>query len=308
MMNSEQSNCTRMNQSQSLIKIGLLSLCFLLFVTACVDQQPTKKTAIWPVSSYNFGGMQEMTVEEQIALLRLSGYDGLILRVATPANFQVLPDFLAEADKYDDFKVHAAFVRYNFDDTAMRERWVEVVDQIANKEVQLWVIFGKKVDGYDEVFIEKKLREINSYSIERGVEVILYPHSSTYYESVEEALPMVDRINSPNLQTAVHLYHEIRAGNGHRMHEVIRNASGKLGAVTLAGADSVADYSSPLARDTSTIKPLGRGTFDVKGFVETLNQVEYQGVIGVMNFSIKEDPTIYLPRSKEILDDYLQKE
>ncbi|MEQ9303529.1 MAG: TIM barrel protein [Marinoscillum sp.] len=280
----------------------------LSVVTSCVEKKMPGKSHKWQISSYNFGGIQEVTVEEQVALLRQSGYDGLILRVATPANFQMLPDFLAEADKYEDFQIHAVFVRYNFEDTVMRERWIEVMDQIANKRIQLWVIFGKKMEGYDEIFIENKLLEINVYALERGVEVILYPHSSTYYESVDEALPMVKQINSPNLKTAVHLYHEIRAGNGHRIHEVLQNSSGKLGAVTLAGADSVADFSSPLARDTSTIKPLGRGTFDVKGFVKALHQLEYRGVIGVMNFSIREDPGDYLPRSREILNAYMPKD
>ncbi|WP_421897807.1 sugar phosphate isomerase/epimerase family protein [Marinoscillum sp.] len=294
-----------MNKSQFFAKAGLVALYFLC-LNACVKQLPTNKSSKWPISSYNFGGMQEMSVAEQVSLLRLSGYDGLILRVATPANFEMLPDFIAEVDKYDDFQIHAAFVRYNFEDTVMREQWKEVVDQIASRHIQLWVIFGKEVEGYDEVFIENKLREINDYALVRGVEVILYPHSSTYYESVEEALPMVKRVSSSNLHTAVHLYHEIRAGNGHRMHEVLEYSISKLGAVTLAGTDSVADYTSPLARDTSTIKTIGCGSFDLKTFLATLHQLKYDGFVGVMNFKISADPKVYLPESKNKLDDYME--
>ncbi|WP_170148086.1 sugar phosphate isomerase/epimerase family protein [Marinoscillum furvescens] len=281
-----------------------LIISLLAGMVACDAPEVGGITTSWPISSYNFGGMQGMPVQEQVALLRSSGYDGLILRVATPENFEELPQFLDETDQHADFTVHAAFVRYNFEESLRRERWIEVVDQIAHRNMQLWVIFGKKEAGYDDEFIEEKLREINDYALARGVEVILYPHSSTYYESVEEAAPMVQKIGSSNLKTALHLYHEVRAGNGHRIHEVIRGTLGLLGAVTLAGTDSVADYSSPLARDTSTIKPIGLGTFDVRAFLDTLQQYDYEGVLGVMNFSIKASPAEYLPHSRKLIKSY----
>lgn len=284
-------------------QLGLI-IGLAIAVWACEPNHYTTRRVEWPISSYNFGGMQAMAVHEQVSLLRTSGYDGLVLRVATPQNFKQLPEFLASAKAHADFDVHAAFVRYNFDDSLMRERWKEVVDLIANQNIQLWVIFGKKVAGYDDDFIETKLREINEYAVNRSVEVILYPHSSTYFESVEEALPMVGKINDPNLKTALHLYHEVRAKNGGRIHEVVKTSIGRLGAVTLAGTDSVADYRSPLARDTSTIKPLGRGSYDVKAFLDTLQHYEYQGFVGLMNFSIKEDPHEYLPRSRQLIREY----
>ncbi len=261
----------------------------------------------WPLSSYNFGGMQEMTVKEQIRLLHASGYQGLILRMATPQNFEQFPEFIEEANKLDDFKINAVFVRYNFNDAdELKEHWKEVVDRISGLDAQLWVIFGKKESGIDDQFIFSKLTEINTYAFAKGVEVILYPHSSCYFESSEEALPIIEEINHDNLKLAFHLYHEIRAKNGHRIGDVFQNVEHRLGALTLAGSDSVADYRSPLARDTSTIKLLGKGTFDMQGFVSLLKEKEYLGYVGVMNFSIKEAPEKYLKESYDIWQSYLQ--
>jgi len=259
----------------------------------------------WPVSSYNFGGLQGLCVEDQISRLRSAGYQGIILRNASDSDFAKLPEFLSESEKYDDFRVSAAFVRYNFDDPVEdKERWRTVVDHLAGQNIQLWVVFGKKVEGYTNGFVEKKLKEITTFADSNQVEVVLYPHSSCYFESAEEALPLIQKIDHDNLKVAFHLYHEIRAGNGGRIAEVLSAIKHKMGAVTIAGTDSVADYSSPLARDTSTIKPLGKGTFDMKIFSNQLLKTGYSGDVGIMNFKLKPSPEVYLSESREIWESY----
>jgi len=264
-----------------------------------------KNHSPWPVSSYNFGGLQGLCVEDQISILRNAGYQGVILRNSSESDFAKLPKFLSESKKYDDFRVSAAFVRYNFDDSVEdKERWRTVVDQVAGKNIQLWVIFGQKVEGYTNGFVENKLREITAFADSNQVEVVLYPHSSCYFESAEEALPIIQNIDHDNLKVAFHLYHEIRAGNGGRISEVLFAIKHKLGAVTIAGTDSVADYSSPLARDTSTIKPLGKGTFDMKNFSKQLLKTGYSGDLGIMNFKLKPAPEVYLSESRKIWDSY----
>lgn len=280
---------------------------FMLFIFGACQQDKRNNSRVnnWPISSYNFGGMENMSAEEQVSLLRKSGYQGITLRVAKGYNFKMLPEFISEVDKYDDFNINAVFIRYNFDDPLeLRESWADVVNQIAERNIQLWVIFGKKIEGYGDAFVEEKLREIVDYSTPKEVEVILYPHSSCYFESAEEGMPLVEKINQDNLKIAFHLYHEIRAKNGSRIPQVLNGIKHKLGAVTLAGTDSVADYTSSRTRDTTTIKPLGKGTFDVKQFALELNETEYSGYIGLMNFHFKEVPEVYLLRSKNIWDSY----
>ena len=68
----------------------------------------------------------------------------------------------------------------------------------------------------------------------------------------------VDKIDHSNLKLAFHLYHDIRAGNGSRIPEVFENIKHQLGAVTLVGTDSIADFTTKITRDTTTIKPLLR--------------------------------------------------
>jgi len=191
--------------------------------------------------------------------------------------------------------------RYNFTDPLpKREKWKSIVDRIANKRIELWLIFGRKAEGSTDRFIEAKLKEIVEYAKAKKVKVILYPHSNCIIATAEEALPFVQKINDPNLKLAVHLCHEIRAGNGARIKEVFLHVKPYIGAVTLAGTDSVADFSTPLLMDKSTIKPIGDGNFDVRKFIEPLRKSNYKGKVGFINFKIEDEPYEYLEKSMKV--------
>jgi hypothetical protein len=294
-------------QNRSLLTILFIST--ILLLSCRDDRQKNAQTSVltpeisWPITSYNFGKLEELIIPDQIALLSKSGYKGLILKSESKKDFDNFDEYLRVTESTDNFKVDAVFEIYKSKyEAERRERWKLVVDRIAGKGIQLWMIFGK--DGFDDVFIENKIREIVAYATLNKVEVILYPHSGTYFESSEEALVFADKIDHPNLKLAFHLYHDIRAGHGSRIPEVFENIKHRLSAVTLAGTDSIADFTTKFTRDTTTIKPLGRGNYDMNNFVEILSNSGYTGSVGFMNFKLKH-PTVYLPKSKEIWDKLL---
>ena len=265
-----------------------------------VEKQVSSKKG-WPLAAYNFGSLGKLTPVDQIALLKKAGYQGIILNSEKNDDLVNLDIFLKELRNDKHFKVHAVMARYNFADSLQkRERWKSLVDRIANKRIELWLIFGKKTEGITNSFIETKLREIVEYAKTKNVPVILYPHSTCYIASAEEALPFVQAINDTNLKLAVHLCHEMRAGNGSRMDMVFEHVKKYIGAVTLAGTDSVADFSQPLLMDKSTIKPIGQGNFNMKNFIKPLLKSEYKGTIGFINFKIDEEPEVYLNASMTV--------
>lgn len=138
-----------------------------------------------------------------------------------------------------------------------------------------------------------------NFATEKKVSVTLYPHSTCYFASAEQALPLVKRINSPNLKLAVHLCHEMRAGNTNRMNEVVQNVAPFIGFVTLAGADKEVNRKNAYTMDKSTIKPLGEGEYDLSTFLIALKSINYKGPVGFINFKIDENkaPKEYLPAS-----------
>ncbi|MBV5313694.1 MAG: sugar phosphate isomerase/epimerase [Prolixibacteraceae bacterium] len=281
--------------------ILLISFTICVSVEAAgIDKKNASKSG-WSLAAYNFGSLGKLSPEAQIDLLKKTGYKGIILSCETKEDFQNLDRYFEKAGKIKDFKIEAVFERYNFtDSTSRKERWRKVVDKISGTGAKLWIIFGKKAEGITDGFIEAKLSEMVSYSASKKVEVILYPHSKCYIASAETALPFIEKIGHPNLKLAVHLCHEIRAGNGSRIDQVFDRVKDHIGAVTLAGTDSVADFSAPKLMDSSTIMPLGRGNYDLNRFLEPLRNSGYKGVVGFINFKIEEDPETYLDASMKV--------
>ena len=272
-----------------------------------IDTKNASKSG-WSLAAYNFGSLGKLSPEAQIDLLKKTGYKGIILSCETKEDFQNLDKYIEKAEKIKDFKIEAVFERYNFNDsTTRKDRWMKVVDKISGKGTQLWIIFGKRVEGITDGFIEEKLREIVSYSALKGVQVVLYPHSKCYIASAEEALPFIEKIDHPNLKLAVHLCHEIRAGNGSRMDHVFERVKDRIGAVTLAGTDSVADFSAPKLMDSSTIKPLGQGNYHLYRFLGPLVKSGYKGSVGFINFKIEEEPENYLDDSMKIWKNFAKR-
>jgi sugar phosphate isomerase/epimerase len=282
------------------LKFEILLICLMATTFTLVSQSSEKqsKSELSNLTAYNFGSFGRLAPIEQIKVLKVAGYKGIILNSQTREDSVNLNFFIKELRNDKQFNIHALMIRYNFNETEqVREKWKMWVDKIAGKNIELWVIFGKKLDGINDGFIESKLREIVKYAKSKKIKVILYPHSTCYIASAEEALPFVKKINDKNLQLAVHLCHEIRAGNGDRISTVFENVKPYIGAVTLAGTDSVADFSKPKLMDASTIKPIGQGNFDMKNFIEPLLKSDYKGKIGFINFKIEDDPEIYLKSS-----------
>ena len=274
-------------------------MCWLvIFSVAAQQDNRFRETNIPELAAYNFGSMGELTPSEQIALLIKTGYKGIILNSETNKDSLQLDMFLNELNERNDFRIHAVMVRYNFSDPLLKkEGWKKIANKIADKGVELWFIFGKATEGITDDFIETKLREVLEYSKIRNVKVILYPHSKCYLSSAEEALPFVERINDPDLKLAVHLCHEIRAGNGSRMNDIFERVKNYIGAVTVAGTDSVADTSKPLLYDKSTIKPIGQGNYNIQNFIQPLRMSGYKGMVGFINFKIEDIPEVYLENS-----------
>lgn len=228
---------------------------FLFLVLLCFFGLAQEKSN--PFYSYNFGGLENYSPEKQIDLLQKTGYDGIALQMAKAEHVNNLDRFLQAADKYPEFKIYAAFVRYNFQDgEADKNRWKTVANKIEGKGIALWFIFGKPQENFGDEYVEQVLRKVVDYAAKKKVPVVLYPHSRCYFYSAEQALSLVKKINHPNLTLAVHTCHEQRAGNGHRLAEVVKNVQEYMSCVTIAGADKEVDRVSTMPKLFSKLPAL----------------------------------------------------
>jgi len=259
----------------------LLTALIIMFFTSC-DRSVEPSLYV-----YNFGGLEKLSPIEQVNMIKEKGYKGLILQMASQHHVENLPVFLSIADADNEFEIPAVFIRYNFDASVIdRNRWRNVVDLIKGKSIVLWVIFGPVQPNVNDDTIEGVLNEMLDYTTNKSVKIAVYPHSDCYFETCEQVLPIIQHINHPNLSTVLHTCHELKAGNGHRLNEVIENSIDYLSFVTIAGANQEINFSTPRTRDTSTIKPIGVGEFDLTMFVSKLKKEGYDGDYAFINFGI----------------------
>lgn len=253
-----------------------------------------------PLFAYNLGGMQEMSPAEQINLLQGLGYDGICLQTRTQQQVENLSTFIALCDKNPSFHIESVFVRYNFKDPEDKKNtWKKVVDMIQGKDIDLWFIFGRETLPITYKEVQDILKGVAAYAQTKGVNVSVYPHSGCFFYAAEQALPAIKAIDAPNLRVIVHLFHELRAGNGNRMPEVINNVKDYMSYATLAGAEKEVDMTSAYTMDKTTIKSLDENEYDLAPFLNTLKEVQYKKPVGFINWKLDEDavPKDYLSRT-----------
>jgi sugar phosphate isomerase/epimerase len=279
---------------------------FLICLFSTLSGFAQSEKVDWPLYAYNFGGLRDKTPEEQITILKKNGFDGISLMANYRNSLVDLSPFIELTEADPEFHIYSVFFRYNFnDDDAVKTGYRSIIDQISGKDIAFWMIFGRPAEGFTEEHIESVLRDVVAYGEGKGVKITLYPHHHHVIPTGEEALNWLDKIHSPNLDIVFHTCHELRSGNASRVEEILELAGDRLGHVTIAGADTVIDFTDPISIENSSIKPLYRGSFDNSRVLKKLKDVDYQGSVGFINHLIKEDPDVYLSGSRKIYDKWL---
>ncbi len=176
-----------------------------------------------------------------------------------------------------------------------------------------WIDWMKSKKGWHGVIVVQlmKVRDVrdetaaitliqHAADLAKGtnVDIDIYPYTGTYIATAEQALPLVEKINRENVGITLQLIHEIKAGNSHRLPEVIAKIKDHLKLVIICGADQPKEGDDVANWDWSRlVKPLDEGNFDLYGFVKAVIASGYQGPFGQICWEIKEPALDYLTRS-----------
>jgi sugar phosphate isomerase/epimerase len=126
-----------------------------------------------------------------------------------------------------------------------------------------------------------------------GVEIALYPHYGFWLETAADAKRLCQRIQHPRLGVCFNLCHFLRNHTETDPTAALRACAPQLFAVTINGAKGTGDNWSEL------IQPLGNGDFDLNGFLQTLDDVEFRGPVGLQAYGIRQAPAKHLPASMQ---------
>lgn len=134
------------------------------------------------------------------------------------------------------------------------------------------------------------LRGLAAVADKAGLRVALYPHTGDSIQTAREALTLVKEVAHPNVGLTLNLCHELRQGHVDALPQILNEVKGHLFIVTINGADRPPSGPCYWGWDR-LIQPLGRGDFDVYGFLKSLKQIGYDGPFGLQCFGI-QDPTL----------------
>jgi sugar phosphate isomerase/epimerase len=144
------------------------------------------------------------------------------------------------------------------------------------------------------------LRELSDLANDSGSQLLLYHHTGSWLERIDQAVRLAQEVNRPNVQVMFNLCHWLRVEKTRDYRPVLQRALPWLRAVSINGADQFST-----APDWSGyIQPLGRGSFDVFDFLKTLRELGYAGPIGLQCYGIGGDARVHLAQSIKAWRDY----
>jgi sugar phosphate isomerase/epimerase len=233
------------------------------------------------------------TAAEQVKMLKELGYAGIGPGYTGSGP---LAEMLTELDQ-NGLQMFAVYTGLNIDpgEQAYDPSLKEAIKLLAGRNTMLWLFAQSKSlkpsarEG-DSRAVEI-LRELSESAAQHSVRIALYPHTGFWLETVDDALRIVEQVGRPNVGVTFNLCHWLKVSQDRDAKTILEKAMPHLFVVSINGADTD-------GKDWKTlIQTLDRGTFDMKGFLETLRDAGYTGPIGFQGYGIGGDAYDNLKRT-----------
>lgn len=254
-------------------------------------------------ASLNFS-INKLPPSAQVELLMKHGYKGMVASVdgaTTLRTFVELP-----AVREGAFKLIAVYGQLNLNKPISREAMDAVARELQKAGAEYWVAFYGFVEPQE---LRSRIEELVDIANAHGVTVVLYPHYGSALPTTEEALRWRKAVGRNNLKVALHLCHELKAGNAARLSQIIQEAAPYLAGITIHGADREVGGEGVLGNGHGyerSIQTLGEGEFNVHDeYYLPLIRAGYQGPLVLHDFGIK-DPPDHFARSMTVLQSWME--
>lgn len=233
------------------------------------------------------------TAAQQAQMLKDLGYAGI-----GPAYTGVGPltELLKELDSRD-LQFFAAYTGINIDPGAQPydPSLNDAMKVLEGRNAILWIFAQSSKLGPSTVEGDGRaidiIRELADAAAPHNVRISLYHHNGFWMETIEDAVRLAEKVNRPNVGVTFNLCHWLRVSQDRDAKAALSKAMPYLSVVNINGADSD-------GKDWNTlIQTLDHGTFDMRGFLETLRDAGYTGPIGFQGYGIGGDAHDNLKRT-----------
>jgi sugar phosphate isomerase/epimerase len=280
-----------MNISKDVGRIGRAALTtFALLASSAPGAEPHAGFAPPFFALDNGVGRGVWTPAQQAATLRELGYDGISYNYTSPADLEV---WLEELRKRDLRFFALYFAAPLQGDQPLPPDLGAAIALLRGTGAVLWMHLPARSRTADsEAAALARIREAAGLAAKAGLRVVLYPHVNCLPATAEEAFELAEKAGRPDVGLTLNLSHELAAGNGTRLAEIIRRVVPRLEMVTLNGAT---DRPGPVWENY--IQPLGRGDYDVAALLRVLVEVRYAGPVGLQSYGLAGEPRANLETS-----------
>ena len=234
---------------------------------------------------------RKRTYEQQAVMLKELGYEGV---------GHIWLDGLGERIRSLDaqgLRLFQVSVKVSLapGDEPYDRRFADAVALVKGRNVQFCVLMDgmKPSDPAGDPRAAAIVREMAGMARSGGAQLVLYPHSGQWLETIEDAVRLAREVDRPNVGVMFNLCHFLRVSGDRDYRSRLRLAMPLLRAVSINGADE-RDDGPGWAR---YIQPLGSGSFDMAAFLGTLRELGYRGPIGLQCYGITGDARGHLERS-----------
>lgn len=277
---------------------------FSLVLVSCIAYPKKKLNNIfYAQNTLKWFKNAPQTASEKAKLLKTIGYDGL-------EGFGYKDFFeLKKALDEEGLKMPVNYVALNFnadgklDDTLANEIKT-MIKSSSNGSIIYFYIQSNTYKNNKETgdkLIVAVLRDLSDYSLPYGIKLCIYPHLSTYCETVAHSVKLAKMVDRKNYGSAMNLCHLLKVEGSEGIDEKIKEFAPYLFAVNICGADNGDTKSMGWDR---LIQPLGQGSFDTYHFVKSLRDNGYRGPIGLQCYHLSGDAVETLTRSLQIWEEY----
>ena len=164
----------------------------------------------------------------------------------------------------------------------------KAIEQLNGGDTLIWLCVEGAVPTSDEADDRAVaiIREIGDMAEKSGLRVALYHHVRHYVDQVEDAVRLVKQVDRKNVGASFNLCHFLKLDDEKYLQQRLEESMPHLFVVSINGADSGETKSMDWDR---LIQRLDQGSFDMKGLLQTLDELGYTGPIGLQSYNVAGD-------------------